>query len=87
MFIPNGSPETMGNLSAPSFYRQARVGSSNIYYRPTPQLEPPAVDTLSTTLTSPLPAQDRELLFELSFLGCFKCFEYEDETKGWRSVP
>ena len=87
MFIPNGSLETMGNLTAPSLYTRAEVGSIDIDYRPTVQMELPAVDILSTTPPSPPLAQDRELLFALSFLNCFKCFEYEDGIESWRPVP
>ena len=87
MFIPNGSLETMGNLSAPSLYTRAEVGSIDIDYRPTVQMELPAADTLSTTPLSPLLAQDRELLFGLSFPNCFKCFEYEREAESWMPVP
>ena len=76
MLVPNGSLETIGNLSAPSIYTLAEEGSIDSGYLPTEQVELPAADTLSTTppsspptsllvtTPSPLPARDRELLLE-----------------------
>ena len=75
MLIPNGSLETIGNLSAPSIYTLAEEGSIDIGYLPTVQVELPGADILSTTSPSPPPTsllvttpsppppQDGELLF------------------------